>query len=836
MNTLIKTTYMVTNSQATSRKLAILRKNIGLLPVNAHLFFTTLYYHPAFILENNKLLDPESLKIEELMLGLQRKLKTDNYFKKALEIQGIRQVVAEGLEELELCSLSVDQLTKKTLPNSEKEASLQELYSLYLADTNQFTYPKMLNALLERISAGKYDEILANSEMEYCGDLELKGIENQIFEMILSKNTHKIFAENNEPFESIVKKVIHKTSMRSKITEESLVADLLLWMQTNGQDTSNTSILALDYDKYASVLYQHSLKHSLPIYLSSGLKCSEFSFYEKFLATVIKGRQNLRPFESLVKGMFPKGENELEDIFVVKAAGITRNIIKHFEAMKSDSILSAYEILVDKLATISFTSKDLGLDENSMMVGRWKDFQHLPLTNVAILGLDASNYPIKDHTNALLTEEERTALNSKFGLNFKTSGDLVNQNVLENIIGMVRGNLYLGLTSHSKTTGKVKIPSALFNKILTYSGKTANLKEVYKACGISTDLIVDLDSKNPFVEMHSSISLLSNIKSTQDRIFSQEISEDDYGVKKLEKLAISASSLENFVKCPYMHYIRNLCHINPPEIDEENVTFWLDAMTFGTYVHGVYEYLLKPFLNQKITYPDYLNSLTDSHIENGMLGVEKDEKLEVYRPEVPQHVKDSQREFIKGLARTFIEKEKIYAQEGFYPVALEEEFKEKGANLLGVEFKGIIDRIDTNGSGKYRIIDYKTGKNRHRDSESDMYVDSDGYLHLQHGLYSIAARALMGDKVTSIEAGFYFATVAGNWTRAMRPESVFMDKFKAIIDLYKSQAEEGKYFKNPKSCSNCDVKILCYNRTKLRAEILNEIPQIKNIKELFYGK
>ena len=111
MNTLIKNTYLVTNSLATSRKLAIMRKNIGVVPINANLFFSSLYYHPAFTLENKKLLDPESLTIEEMMLSIQRNLQSENYFKKALEIQGIRHVVAEGLEELELCTLSVDQLS-----------------------------------------------------------------------------------------------------------------------------------------------------------------------------------------------------------------------------------------------------------------------------------------------------------------------------------------------------------------------------------------------------------------------------------------------------------------------------------------------------------------------------------------------------------------------------------------------------------------------------------------------------------------------------------------------------------------------------------------------------
>jgi hypothetical protein len=836
MKSEIKTTYLLTNSLATSRKLAILRKNLGVEPVTIKHFFNSLYYHPVFLLENKKLIDSESLKIEELMLNLQTKLTSDNYFKKAMEIQGIRHVVAQGLEEMELCSLNVDQLNKETLPNKEKERSLHELYSLYLSSTNQFTYPKLLVSLLERISSGKYDHILLSAEIEYCGDLELKGIEKQLFESILAKTSHHKFDENEESFENIVKKVIHKTSMKSKITEESLVADVLLWMKSNGQDSSNTSILALDYDKYASIFYQLNQKFQVPVYLSEGIKCKEFSFFEKMLTTILRGKTSQRPLESLLKGMFPKNENDLEDIFILKAGSITRDIIKHFDAIKSDSIPRAYDLLVDRLSTLSLSSKDLGLDENGMLIGRFKDFTHLPIENLVILGLDASHYPIKEHINALLTEEERSVLNSKFNLNFKLSDELQNQNVIERIIGQVKGNLYLGLTSHNKSTGKVKVPSALFNKILTYSGKTATLKEVYKACGISSDLIEDLDSKNPFVELFSSENILSNIKSTQARIFASEVIEEDYGTMKLEKLTISASSLENFVKCPYMHYIKNLCHINPPKSDDDDVTFWLDAMTFGTYVHGVYEFLLKPFLDQEVEYADYLDTLNTSHIEAGMVNVEKDEKLEDFRPEVPKHVKDTQKQFIKELAATFIEKEKKYAEEGYYPVALEEDFKGKGVNLLGVEFKGIIDRIDTDGNGKYRIIDYKTGKNRHKNPDSDMYVDSDGYLHLQHGLYAIAAREIMSDKITSIEAGFYFATDNGKWSRVMRDETVFLEKFEEIINLYRTQAEEGKYYKNPENCKDCDVKALCYNRPKLRASVLNEIPEIKNIKELFYGK
>lgn len=837
MNSELKLRYLVTNSKATSHRLTLTRKHMGLLPLDVAALFESLYYHPLFIKDSLKLIEQDGLETEALMLSIRDKLTGANYFKEALELRGVRKVVAEGLEEMVLSMIVPEHLGQKTFSNTEKESSLKELLFLHLQETHHFNYAKLVEAVLADLTAGKYDEILAQIEMELSPDLNLYGAEKTAFELVLSKvKSSAVLKESTGSFEQIIQKKVQQLCMKSKITEAALVAEMLAWMQDHGLDCAQNAVLVLDYNQYAPIFYHLSKKHGLPIYLAGGLKFHEFSFYEAALSKVIHARQLQRPLESLTKWMFPKGENELEDAFLVKAANVVREIIKYQEVLRFESIIKGYDLLIERLSSLSLTAKELGQDENGMLIGTCKDFQHLPLENLAILGLDSSRYPIKGRLNSLLTDEERVALNLKFNCNLKTSEDVAKGELIEKIVGNVSGEIFLGFTSHSKDTGKVKVPSSLFNKILTYTGRTATLSEVYKMCGISSDLSCDLDLQNPFLEIHHSEAFLANKKSLESHLFSEKIDVEDFGEFKVEKIRTSASQLEHFFKCPYKYFLMDLCRIRPPELEEEDVTFWLDAMTFGTYLHGVYERLLKPYLGTNNSYSDYLNLLSERAVEDSMAQTEEAEKLGSYRPEVPAHIKDRERQHIKELGLAFLEKEKGYAQEGFYPVALEEDFREKNVNLVGVEFNGKIDRIDANGKGAYRIIDYKSGRNRHKDHQSDMFVDSQDYVHLQHGLYSVAARAILGQKVTTIEAGYYFATDYGQWKREMRNENIFLEKFKKLIELYKQQVDGARFYKNPDHCSKCDVKNLCYNRPRSRSQVLTEIAEIKALKGLLYER
>lgn len=830
----MKQKYLIANSLATARKLVLKDQGLGSIPCDQKIFFQSLYSHPGFLYQNIIVESENSLSRDSRLLEVRKALGNSNYFQDALEVAGIRSVIGEGLEELKLAGLQAKDIKALKLDNKEKENGLKELLNAYSKE-NAFSYAEMLQTLKERLQAGKYEAILKDVHIQYPAELELNGIEKEIFDLVLEKTESSKLSTSQGSFEDSINSLKSNIKMRSTITEEALILDVLEWMKDKKLSFSSVDIMVFDYHVYAPILFHLAKKFQLPIYLSNGLRCSEFFFYEKLVKRLHAYAAEEVPLASLAQKVFPKKENELEDIFLTKALGLVQDVKTYAKSSELEEH-KAYELLIDKMEGLRFSAKELGQDENGLMIGTWRDFQDLPLQNLAVLGLEAKNYPIRFRPNALLSDEEREGLNTNLGLNLPLSTDQRYANVLENIVTQVQDGLYLGFTSHSKTTGNVKIPSSFFNEVFNVLGEEASLEAVYMACGISKDILADIDLENPFNEIKESKELLENSQNLKKSIFSEKDNIQDYGVFDKTEYSESASKLEKFFSCPYSYYLYALKKIYPPDGEEEDITFWLDPMMRGSYVHDVYEGLLKPFVaSDSEDYPSYIDSLGEEDLKRVISEVEVKLELSNYRPEVPDHVKDVEREDIFNTAITFLEKEVEYSGEGFYPIMLEKDFKGLGAKLLDVEFTGKIDRVDTNGKGDYRIIDYKTGTNRHK-RNSDMFTDKGKYIHLQHGLYSIAAKHLLDD-VKTLEAGYYFATDKGEWARVMLEDSKFSAKFESLIELFKTQAEAGKYYRNSDACTYCDYKLICLNRPKVRKKYRDEeVEQIADIAEALYEK
>ncbi len=199
----------------------------------------------------------------------------------------------------------------------------------------------------------------------------------------------------------------------------------------------------------------------------------------------------------------------------------------------------------------------------------------------------------------------------------------------------------------------------------------------------------------------------------------------------------SASMLKKYAACPLDFYYQYVMEFGEEEKVEEEV----ENNTFGTFIHNALETMYTPFARfnkdgEKVNpAPPAITSFDIDHM------------LKHYEYELNQefskHFNNDKEAFSKGknllsykmaleLTERFLKKEKEFLSEQTEPVfieSLERELRtELELEIFGekkkVNLKGFVDRIDSIG-GKYRIIDYKSGKVSQGDTETNKKVDKD---------------------------------------------------------------------------------------------------------------
>lgn len=185
---------------------------------------------------------------------------------------------------------------------------------------------------------------------------------------------------------------------------------------------------------------------------------------------------------------------------------------------------------------------------------------------------------------------------------------------------------------------------------------------------------------------------------------------------------VSASALNKFITCPLDFYYRYLLEFGEEESIEEGV----ESNTFGTIIHSALESLYKPFarhddsgelkpvqpsnilpgdIDQMLTeFKEYIFQGFLDHFDNDVSAFQSGRNLLSY-------------EMACELTERILRKEKDFLEQQTEPVFIE--FIE--AHLVGeveielngekrtIMLRGFVDRIDSVG-GKWRIIDYKSGK------------------------------------------------------------------------------------------------------------------------------
>jgi hypothetical protein len=281
---------------------------------------------------------------------------------------------------------------------------------------------------------------------------------------------------------------------------------------------------------------------------------------------------------------------------------------------------------------------------------------------------------------------------------------------------------------------------------------------------------------------------------------------------------VSATALEGLAKCPFSYFLQRGLGLEAIEDAEPDCDRWIDPMTRGSLLHGLYADILREVRQR--------GERADPRLHGERLRELGEASLAAHRALVPppsEHVFRNECEEILNDLALFL---KLDADErGREAVGFEVSFgagPSEGEPLAqadpvtielapGLKFRlrGRIDRIDRLANGDHEVVDYKTG----------WYVPAQfdgtfiGGRLLQHALYAVAASQLLSkrDAQARVTSGsYYLPTVRGQAQRVICPP-VSRDQLAAVLgDLFDVLAAGAfVHAENERDCRYCDFGAAC---------------------------
>ena len=176
---------------------------------------------------------------------------------------------------------------------------------------------------------------------------------------------------------------------------------------------------------------------------------------------------------------------------------------------------------------------------------------------------------------------------------------------------------------------------------------------------------------------------------------------------------------------------------------------------------------------------------------------------------------EMEKRLVRESVRILIEEERLET-DGFVPSYFEKWF---GADRGGIDvpcpcggrtlsFHGRIDRIDVAADGRFRVIDYKTGKLMGKDQ------DIAGGTALQLPVYLMAAARILGAGIETGEARYRHVGTGGGKGAVVFSGSLWEasgEVFTRTVDTIARGIERGVFFApaDPQTCRFCDVRTAC---------------------------
>jgi RecB family exonuclease len=480
--------------------------------------------------------------------------------------------------------------------------------------------------------------------------------------------------------------------------------------------------------------------------------------------------------------------------------------------------------------------------------------RHLRFRAVAVLGLTERSFPPPPRQDPLLLDDERDALNHAGGLALSLRARGADQEPLQFAVavGAARERLFLSTRRASEAGARSQLPSSFFREAAsTLAGRRLAASEIgtlgagfyrfLRAGRIGTD-----DPDRALTDQERDISVLETEQALGTAVLHalapesmradahrrarwgssaltvfDGVLEDPAAIAALggwfeETAPLSPSTIEVYARCPYRFFLERLLRVKP--LDEPETIIELEPLTRGSLIHDVLETFLAGHAPSDLIAADRsvlqgrLRQIADaalSEIEDaGLSGAPitwvrarteiVDDLARWLDNEISYPGVYPQREFEVAFGGTWAGKEESR-------LSTDEPLELSVAGRV-VPLRGRIDRIEWQPGGTFRIIDYKTGKNRSKGV-------LDGGKALQLALYLLAAAKLVKIDVSQGSASYEYATRRGEFrTHTLTGAELVAQRgeLDRVLERIVGGIVTGDFHPEPgASCNFCDFKVVC---------------------------
>lgn len=393
-----------------------------------------------------------------------------------------------------------------------------------------------------------------------------------------------------------------------------------------------------------------------------------------------------------------------------------------------------------------------------------------------ICGLNAKTFPGSPTENYLLLDSDLERFNE---INVKNSNKKVQLNkqllfdVVDNACAL-DSIIHLSYSGYSLSDLKEENPSSmLFELYKKQRGENVTTKELENEIG---------EQHKYFDESISSLKDVGRYYLDDFLLETQDTYKEECVSSSKVNYIISPSAADVFFTCPRRFYLTKILGIVEPEIDNPFKT--IPENDEGTLVHECMEdYGNNPNWTKK----EFMNN-ADTKFEN------------YFNKRIPLHNKDKEmlkREYLRMAEIGYNsdpDNKEVVASEKYLGPYLDP--------ITGLSFGGIVDRLEKLPNGKYRIVDYKTYKEK-KNNEGD--IDT----CFQVSLYAYILENDIKDPRVIEDCEY----------RYLRNPMIVKANYQNIKEELKNKLREIKnaldsgdfpFAKNPKEdCEYCKLKDIC---------------------------
>jgi hypothetical protein len=473
-------------------------------------------------------------------------------------------------------------------------------------------------------------------------------------------------------------------------------------------------------------------------------------------------------------------------------------------------------------------------------------FSGRPLTFV--VGLNQENFPGTGYQDPFLLDEERTKISEML----KTTEDTLRENLygMAGLITGLRGRAVLSYSAYDIVEERPSFPSSVMLQAfrlvegdprLDYSALQERLPEPYGFLPeemektfdaidwwmrkLSSDgtLYDGLDAvKGCFPELGQGIDALDRRKDWKLSPYEGMVRVRAGDVHPLfnRDVVMSSSRFELLASCPFAYFLNYILGLYKPEEVAFDPSVWLDPLQRGSLIHEIFCAFMSEVKKrrEKVEAKKHLPLIQET----------AEKIIARYKEEIPPPSKGI---FVKERAEVMQALDVFLAAEETLgkrvePLMFEVVFgiAEEGEKGRGMEepvevslgpdrsfrLRGRIDRIDRVGSGRYRVVDYKTG----RYSRYDKLQCFGRGRTLQHVLYALAAEEILKKtgvemRPRVVESGYYFPTRRGEG-KEVTVKEFDRETLRALLGELLDIVTKGYFIVGPDVvCDYCDFLPIC---------------------------